>query len=138
MGTMPSTETSIARITRTASHVVETRFKPGAMVGEAGLRENIRERRSLCGEVPHVMLAVVPEGTAFSAEIMGTDAFHYDGPRADLRAIAVVADGPMTQMIMKLYFGCFPQVSRTRLFTRKSEAKDWLRSQLLESGFTEN
>ena len=75
---------------------------------------------------------------AFSADIMRTDAFHYDGPRADLRAIAVVADGPMTQMIMKLYFGCFPQVSRTRLFTRESEARDWLRSQLLESGFTDN
>src|SRR5262245_6550257 len=126
-------ETELAIIARTGPNVVETHIKQGVRITEEGMRENIRQRRALCGDSPHVMLTVLPADATFDMGVMRSDMFKYDGLRANIRAIAVVAPTAMAEMAMKLYFGYFPQVFRTQVFSREPEARAWLEQQLAAS-----
>jgi hypothetical protein len=76
------------------------------------------------------MLTVLPSDATFDMGVMRSDMFQYDGLRANIRAIAVVAPTAMAEMVMKLYFGYFPQVFRTQVFSREPEARAWLEQQL--------
>ena len=123
-------ETDLAVIARTGPNLVETHIKAGARITTDGLRENFRERRALCGDVPHVMLTMLPADATFDMNVMRSDMFKHDDLRANIRAIAVVAPSAMAEMVMKLYFGHFPQVFRTQVFSREVEARTWLVEQL--------
>ncbi len=119
-------ETRLAVIERHEGSLVKTRFKDGVDISMEGMRENIAQRRVLCGDEPHVMLTVIPANANFDNDMMLADMFKYDGLRANIVAIAVVAMSPMVDMVMKLYFSYFPQVFHTQVFSREEDALVWL------------
>ena len=138
MAELKKVETQLAVIERTSPNLVETRFKEDVRITVEGMNENIRARHRLCAEIPHAMLTVMPAGAEFDPDILRSNLFQFDGPRAQILAIAVVTHGPMISMIARLYFSYFPQVTRTRLFNNEAEARAWLDLQLAEMGFSAN
>ncbi|MEZ4808361.1 MAG: STAS/SEC14 domain-containing protein [Flavobacteriales bacterium] len=124
-------ETSLAFITRTGPVMIETRFKPGVRITPAGMIENIRVRREMCRNVPHVMLTVIEGEHDIDPDLMRTDLFHMPEDRAVIKAVALVIDGNFLQQVASIYFSYFPQTFRTQVFGEEEAARRWLHEEAL-------
>lgn len=119
-------ESSVAFITRTSQVLIETRFKDDVRITLAGLMENIAIRRDMCKGKPHVMLTVVLGEHEVEPAVIRTDLYRLPEDRAAVKAIALVIDGDLLPLIVKMYFEFFPQTFRTAVFSNEEEARTWL------------
>ncbi len=123
-------ETRLATIRRRRNGLVETRFKAEALIDAPGMQENIRTRRELCGDDPHVLLTIVPDNVHFATAVMSPDLFPDADDRARIKAIALVAPDGVPGLMARLYFSCFPDVAVTKVFNNEDGALGWLEQHL--------
>lgn len=125
-------ETRIATMALVDEGFIEQRFKSGERVDLAGFAENKAARYELAGELPHVMLSVIPRDMDFDVSVTRVDHFAPERDRDLLRALAVVVNDNMSEMVTKLFFSYFPTVFHTQVFSDEASARVWLHAQVAE------
>lgn len=125
-------ETSIAFLVRQRPDHLEVNYKPGCVLSSRGVAEVQAVRRDLMGNTPYGMLSIIPEDADFELSAMNVDHMAQDRKEGALLAVAVVTRANMIEMVLKLYFSYFPQMSRILVTDREPEARAWLDAQLRE------
>lgn len=125
-------ETRIASIRLTGPGFIEQRYRFGERIDLPGLAENKRARFELAESMPCVMLSIFPKDMDFDVGVTAVDHFGPERDRETLRALALVVQDNMSEMVAKLFFSYFPTVFRTRVFDDEEEARGWLKQQLVE------
>ncbi len=129
-------ETRIARLIRHRPDHLEVIYAPGCVLSSAGVAEVQVARRELMGSTPYGMLSIIPEDADFELNAMNVDHMAQDRKEGALLAVAVVARANMIEMVLKLYFSYFPQMSRILVTDKEPEARAWLDAQLSEIAST--
>ncbi|MCC7501313.1 MAG: STAS/SEC14 domain-containing protein [Flavobacteriales bacterium] len=121
-----SSATPLADLTHVSPGRVEVRFKPAVFINAAGIAAIMQERVKLCGVAPIAIMLVLPPDAELDLAVMSAD--HYKANRSTdgLKAVAIVAESSMSELLVKLYFAYFPQGFPTRIFLQEDEAKAWL------------
>jgi hypothetical protein len=133
MSFVPCTiETRIATMTLAEPGFIIQRFRKGTRIDVAGFQENREARSALSQGVTCVMLSIIPKDMDFDVSVTGVDHFAPERGRDTLRALAVVVQDNMAEMVSKLYFSYFPQVFRTKVTDDEEEAHAWLKGQMAE------
>jgi hypothetical protein len=125
-------ETRIATMSLVAPGIIEQRFREGARIDLAGFQENKEARSELSAGLTCVMLSIIPKDMDFDVGVTGVDHFASERGQDTLRALVVVVQDNMAEMVTKLYFSYFPQVFRTKVTDSEDEARAWLVEQQLE------
>jgi len=125
-------ETRIASVTLVSPGYIEQRYRLGERIDLKGFAENKRARFELAEGMPCVMLSIIPKDMDFDVSVTGVDHFGAERELDTLRALAVVVQDNMAEMVTKLFFSYFPTVFRTRVFDHEEEARQWLKTQLVE------
>lgn len=123
-------QTSIATLKRVRPNYLEVQYRPGCMLSSAGVAEVQVARRELMGNTPYAMLSIIPEDADFELGAMSVDHLAADRKEGALLAIAVVARANMIEMVLKIYFSYFPQMSRILVTDKEPEARAWLDDQM--------
>lgn len=108
------------------------RFKEGARIDLPGFAENKRARFDLADGRTCVMLSILPRDMDFDVGVTRVDHFGPERGEDTLRALAVVVNDNMAEMVTKLYFSYFPTVFRTKVVDSEEEGRTWLHAQLVE------
>jgi hypothetical protein len=131
MSFVPRTiETRIATMTLAEPGFIVQRFRKGTKIDLPGFRENRDARSALSQGAPCVMLSIIPKDMDFDIGVTGVDHFAPERGLDTLRALAVVVQDNMAEMVSKLYFSYFPQVFHTLVTDDEQEAHAWLKGQL--------
>lgn len=125
-------ETGIAKLVRVRPDFLEVNYREGCTLSSVGVAEVQVARRELMGSTPYGMLSIIPEDVDFELGAMNVDHMLQDRREGLLVAIAVVARANMIEMILKLYFSYFPQMSRILVTDKEAEARSWLTAQMEE------
>lgn len=125
-------ETRIARMSLVEPGFIEQRFRSGERIDLPGFAENKKARFELMNGDTCVMLSVIPKDMDFDVSVTGVDHFAPERGRDTLRALAVVVNDNMSEMVTKLFFSYFPTVFRTKVMSSESEARSWLEQQVVE------
>ena len=129
-------DTSLARLIRVRTDLVEIHYKPGSMLAPQGMAEVQEARRELMGHRPYGSLTIIPEDVDFQLDAMSTDHIALDRTQSLLIATAVVCRANMIEMLVKLYFSYFPQLHRIRVTDDEADARTWLLDQMEEHART--
>ncbi|MBL7953109.1 MAG: hypothetical protein JNM62_15475 [Flavobacteriales bacterium] len=127
-----SIETRIATMTLVAPGFIEQRYRYGARIDLPGFAENKLARLELAKGRSCVMLSIIPKDMDFDVSVTGVDHFRPERDQDTLRALAVVVNDNMAEMVTKLFFSYFPTVFRTHVFDGEDEARVWLEEQIVE------
>lgn len=121
-----SSATPLADLTLVTPERVEVRFKPAVFINAVGIAAIMQERVKLCGTDPIAIMMVLPPDAELDLAVMAAD--HYKANRSTdgLKAVAIVAESSMSELLVKLYFAYFPQGFPTRIFQQEDEARAWL------------
>lgn len=139
MTTQPSERrTSIAILKKMRHDQIEVQYQHGIVLSIASLAEVKHARRELMGHVPYSMLSILPDDVNYTMPAMSVDHLADDRKEGDLLAIAIVAHANMMEMILKLYFSYFPQLTRIKVTSSEAEARQWLHEQMEELGRSES
>ncbi len=125
-------QTAIATLVRVRPDYLEVNYRPGCMLSSAGVAEVQEARRVLMGNTPYAMLSIIPEDADFELGAMSVDHLAADRKEGGLLAIAVVARANMIELVLKLYFSYFPQMSRILVTDKEAAARTWLDAQMQE------
>lgn len=125
-------ETSAAHLKRTGPDQLEVAYRPGCTLNSGTLQEVAEARRALMGTTPYGMLSTIPEDVGYAVGASNVDHLAQDRKEGHLRAIAVVAHADMMEMVLKLYFAYFPQLSCIKVTPSEADARQWLKAQLKE------
>lgn len=125
-------ETRIATMSLDAPGFIVQRFREGARIDLQGFAENKRARFALADGITCVMLSIIPKDMDFDVSVTNVDHFGPEREQDTLRALAVVVNDNMAEMVTKLYFSYFPTVFRTKVFDQEEEARTWLMAQQVE------
>ncbi|MBP6696608.1 MAG: hypothetical protein KA175_03245 [Flavobacteriales bacterium] len=123
-------ETALAKIERMDAHRVEVRFKPAVRVDAKGIAEIMGLRKALCGMDRVAILVVIPSDVELDMGLMNLDHYRANDSADQLTAVAVVAEGSMGEMMVRLYYAYFPPTFQCQMFSLESEAALWLRQQV--------
>lgn len=126
----------IAMLRRVRPDLIEVHYAPGCMLDGAGLSEVRKARQELMGRQPYGMLSILPEDADFALPAMKEDHLAEDRREGYLQAIALVVRTSMIEMVLKLYFSYYPQMSRIHVTEHEAEAREWLEEQLRQVGRT--
>lgn len=126
----------IATLNRVRLDFLEVQYAPGCMLDNSGLAQVRKARQELMGRRPYGMLSIIPEDADFMLEAMHQDHLAEDRKEGFLQAIAVVTAANMVEMVLKLYFSYYPQMSRILVTVNEAEARQWLQEQLEQLGNT--
>lgn len=129
-------DTSLARLIRVRSDLVEIHYKPGCVMAPKPLADVQDARRELMGNRPYGSLTIIPEDMDFQLDAMRTDHAAADRSQGLLIATAVVCRANMIEMMVKLYFSYFPQLHRIRVTDDEDDARAWLLAQMEEHAQT--
>lgn len=121
-----SSATPLADLTRVSPEQVEVRFKPAAFINAAGIAAIMQERVKLCGTDPITILMVLPPDAEIDLAVMAADHYKANKSTDGLKAMAIVAESSMSELLVKLYFAYFPQGFPISIFLQEDEAKAWL------------
>jgi hypothetical protein len=126
--------TRVADVVLARPDLIEIRFKSGMMLDMAAIRELTEARMQLIGNKPHASLSLMPDDVDFELAVTKVD--HYAISRASdpLLAVAVVARGPMLDLVARLYFSYFPQAFPVLTTSDEHEARAWIDARLEKVG----
>lgn len=124
--------TSVALLKRLRPDHIEVEYVPGCVFNTAAMIEVQQARRELMGTTPYSMLSIVPEDVDYELSAMNVDHLAVDRKEGALLAIAVVTHANMMELVMKLYFSYYPQLSRIKVTASEDEARKWLAAQMEE------
>ncbi|HQW06676.1 MAG: hypothetical protein IPH05_03820 [Flavobacteriales bacterium] len=124
--------TSVAVLKRLRPDHVEVTYDPGCVLSTGALKEVQQARRDLMGNAPYCMLSIIPEDVDYELSAMNVDHLAVDRKEGALLAIAVVVHANMMEMVLKLYFSYYPQLSRIKVTPDEAEARGWLSAQMKE------
>lgn len=123
----------LQRATRTCFMRVEggllrARFFPGADVSAADARENLAASAALCGGRCTPALIDLRGIRSQSSEARAV----FAGPEAARvsRAVALLVDSPLTQVLANFFLRFNRPRAETRLFTSEEAAEAWLRERI--------
>jgi len=126
------TRTSVALLKRLRPDYIEVEYLPGCVFNTAAMNEVQQARRELMGITPYSMLSIVPEDVDYELSAMNVDHLAVDRKEGALLAIAVVTHANMMELVMKLYFSYYPQLSRIKVTASEDEGRKWLTAQMEE------
>lgn len=119
-------------MTLVAPGFIEQRFHEHVRIDLPGFQENKVARLELAAGRTCVMLSIIPKDMDFDVKVTRVDHFAPERGADTLKALAVVVNDNMFEMVSKLYFSYFPQVFRTLVTDDEKEARTWLQAQLAE------
>jgi hypothetical protein len=125
-------ETRIATMSLVEPNLIEQRFRAGERIDLAGFAENKEARFDLMAGETCAMLSIIPRDMDFDVSVTSSDHFGPERGQDTLRALAVVVNDNMAEMVTKLFFSYFPTVFRTKVFDTEDEARSWLKEQMVE------
>lgn len=125
-------ETKIATMALVARGFIEQRFRSGTRIDLPGFAENKQARFELMAGETCAMLSIIPKDMDFDVSVTSVDHFGPERGGDTLKALAVVVNDNMAEMVTKLFFSYFPTVFRTHVFDNEEEARSWLKEQLVE------
>ncbi len=126
------TRTSVALLKRLRPDYIEVEYLSGCVFNTAAMVEVQQARRELMGTTPYSMLSIVPEDVDYELSAMNVDHLAVDRKEGALLAIAVVTHANMMELVMKLYFSYYPQLSRIKVTASEDEGRKWLTAQMEE------
>lgn len=120
-------DTPIASIQRTASDLVEVRFKPGATLTVQGISAILQARQQAAAGEPLRVLIIFPQDEMeFELNMITTDYYRAVPVEQFTRAVAWVAMNEHNRRFCELYFAYFPSPVPSAIFTAEEEARKWL------------
>lgn len=122
----PTVLTRLATMSLVDPGFVEQRFHSGARLDLLGFAENKQVRLELTSSAPHVMLSVLPPNVDFDVQVTTMDHFGPERQLDTIKALAVVAQDHVSEMVTKLFFSYFPPGFPCRVFEQEDEARAWL------------
>lgn len=125
-------ETRIATMRLVEPGFIEQRYRTGERIDLPGFAENKKARFELMAGETCVMLSIIPKDMDFDVSVTGVDHFAPEREQDTLKALAVVVNDNMAEMVTKLFFSYFPTVFRTNVMSNEIEARAWLKEQMVE------
>lgn len=110
--------------------LLEIRFKPGANLDLAAVKEINELRKSIFGNQPYASICILPDDVTFEMAITQLDHYATDRPSDPLIAWAVVGCGAAQEMVARNYFAQFPQTFPVLTTQDEDEARAWIAAQL--------
>lgn len=120
-------DTPIATIERTASDLVEVRFKLGVVLSVAGIGALLDARERIAEEGPTRVLVIFPASEMdFDMAMITTDNYRGRPVRQHSKAVAWVTRNGHNDRFTRLYFVYFPSPVPSAIFSEEGEARTWL------------
>lgn len=123
--------TAIADIHRVGERHLEVHVREGVRIDGAGIATVMHERQRLCGDQRVAVLLALPPELDLDLGIMNVDHYKVNQAMDGIIAMAVLAEGTMSETMARLYIAFFPPVFPLQVFTTRDEAERWLSERLL-------
>lgn len=126
-----TTHTAIADIHRVAERHLEVHVRECVRIDGTGIAQVMQERQRLCGDERVVVMLTLPPELDLDLGIMNVDHYKVNDAMDGIIAMAVLAEGTMSETMARLYIAFFPPVFPLQVFTTREEAERWLSERLL-------
>lgn len=117
-------DTALPKLERIGPFLIEIRFRSRATVRPEGMKEIHRARWKLFNGAPHMVLSIIPHDVEVDLGLVSVDAHAGHRVNDGLRAAALVAGGPMAEMMAKLYYAYYPPHFRLMVPSDERASRD--------------
>jgi|GEM_PF-5733069 len=109
--------------------LVVVRFGPKVTLSKAAIKEVMRTRRGSTGGACSAIV-VIPEHTAYDADLLTVDHYVANGLAHRTEALAIVCEELGLIPTLRLYFAFFPPPFAVGFCTSVDEARTWMRQRV--------
>lgn len=128
----PTARTPIADIYRISDHRIDVHVRSGVRIDGQGIAAVMRERQRVCQDQRVGALLLLPPELDLDLSIMNVDHYKVNETIDGLIAMAVLAEGTMSETLARLYLAYFPPVFPIQVFMGRTEAEMWLNERISE------